>query len=89
MLAGRTLEAYWEYAGIDIVGRTVSSADKFCVKHTKRRAPEAAEAAGAAAAAEKPRSRPARLLLGSTLQAQPGHWATLLVRRLRGWLGAG
>jgi hypothetical protein len=35
----RTLDAYWEYAQIDIKERKANSAAKFCRKHAKRRPP--------------------------------------------------
>ena len=81
----RTLEAYWEYAMIDIHERTARSHERFCEKHTRRRAPEAAVEAGVAAdaAAAGGARMPSRFLLGDGRAAQPAHWAAVLAQRLR------
>ena len=36
----RSLDAYWEYAQIDVKERVANSAEKFCKKHVKKREPE-------------------------------------------------
>lgn len=65
--AARSLEAYWEYAQIDIHARVADSASKFCVKHVKRRpVTEAADAAAGLARPQEPR-RKSRFMLSSYL----------------------
>lgn len=42
-LSCRSLEAYWEYAQIDVKERVAKSAEKFCHKRAKKREPEPEE----------------------------------------------
>ncbi|EIE19504.1 hypothetical protein COCSUDRAFT_61172 [Coccomyxa subellipsoidea C-169] len=39
----RSLDAYWEYAQIDVKERVANSAEKFCKKHVKKREPDPEE----------------------------------------------
>jgi len=63
----RSLEAYWEYARIDVKERVADSAEHFCKKRVKRREPDPEEQPkrrpAAAAAPAKLARRPLRAML--------------------------
>ncbi len=61
----RSLDAYWEYAQIDVKERVANSAEKFCHKRVKKREPEPEESRPEPAVKQKkkPEKRSLRSML--------------------------
>lgn len=63
----RSLDAYWEYARIDVKERVANSAEHFCQKRVKRREPDRKEQPkrrpAAAATSARAARRPLRAML--------------------------